>query len=59
MSKWSTRCPYCGTTVFIIECKECDYFKVVCPKCFIPFTVSRKSGLPMEDKFELDPRHIV
>jgi hypothetical protein len=59
MSKVSCMCPNCGTVVFIVICEKGDCFKVVCPKCFVPFEVEKKSGLPKGERYELDPRHII
>jgi len=66
MSKMSCMCPRCGAEVHILSSKkEGALFDVVCPMCFRPFKVRRvlgvnlKTGLPQEERYEIDPRHIL
>lgn len=66
MPKVKYECPRCGYNIVILEyLEDKEIRKVVCPHCFLPFTVrtvygvDSKSGLPAGDKFEVDPRQII
>ena len=62
MSKVKDGCPGCKAEVFILGgCEENGTRQIVCPVCFLPFIVviSRKTGLPEGERFEIDPKEII